>query len=97
MTVEIALLIGGMDYVKHALDLKNFPHFVVATPGRLASLMENEDDELTKAFSNVKYLVLDEADRFVNDRCFLPDLKIIFKLLPKTRQTLMYSATVSEK
>ena len=67
MTVEVELAIGGMDYVKQSLDIKNFPHFIVATPGRLASLLENPDDEMKTAFSNVKYLVLDEADRFVND------------------------------
>lgn len=67
MTIEIACLIGGTDFVKQSLDLKDFPHFIVATPGRLASLLETPDDEVRTAFSNIKYLVLDEADRFVND------------------------------
>ena len=97
LTVDIALLIGGMDYVIQSLELKNFPHFIVATPGRLASLLETPDDEVRTAFSNIKYLVLDEADRFVNDDCFLPDLKIIFEHLPKNRQTLLFSATINEK
>lgn len=97
MTVDVALLIGGMDFVKQALDLKNYPHFIVATPGRLASLLETPDDETKTALNNVKYLVLDEADRFVNDDCFLPDLKIIYEQLPKERQTLLFSATINEK
>lgn len=96
MTVEVELIIGGMDYVRQSLALKNFPHFIVATPGRLASLLENPDDEIDTAFGNVKYLVLDEADRFVNDSCFLPDLKIIFKKIPKERQTLLFSATITD-
>ncbi len=96
MTIDVELIIGGMDFVKQSLSLKNFPHFIVATPGRLASHLETPDDELKTAFSNVKYLVLDEADRFVNDQCFLPDLQIIFKHIPKNRQTLLFSATVTD-
>ena len=97
MTIDVACLIGGTDYVQQALELKNYPHFIVATPGRLASLLETPDESITTAFSNVKYLVLDEADRFVNDDCFLPDLQIIFRFLPTNRQTLMFSATINKK
>lgn len=67
MTIDISLIVGGMDYVMQSLEIKNYPHFIVATPGRLASLIENPDDDVSIAFSNIKYLVLDEADRFVND------------------------------
>jgi superfamily II DNA/RNA helicase len=42
--------------------LKEFPHFVIATPGRLAQLFEIGDPEMMDAFSNLKYLVIDEAD-----------------------------------
>ena len=83
MNVEVSLMIGGMDIVEQTLELKNFPHFIIATPGRLASLLENYDEDLKTAFGNVKYLVLDEADRFVSDSCYLPDLKIIFWLFTK--------------
>ena len=53
--------------VQQAQELKEFPHFVVATPGRLAALFENADPEMMDAFQNLKYLVIDEADRIVND------------------------------
>ena len=67
MTIDVSLIVGGMDFVMQSLEIKNYPHFIVATPGRLASLVETPDDDVKTAFSNVKYLVLDEADRFVND------------------------------
>lgn len=96
MNVQISLMMGGLDYAEQSNEIKDFPHFIIATPGRLASLLDFPDDDMRTAFSNIKYLVLDEADRFVNDQCFLPDLRVIFSMLPKNRQTLMFSATISE-
>lgn len=68
------------------------PHIVVATPGRLLDHLEN-----TRGFSlrQLKYLVLDEADRLL-DLDFGPLLAKILKILPK-RTTYLFSATMSNK
>ena len=62
---------------------------LVATPGRLLDLHGRQ----SLALEDVKVLVLDEADRMV-DMGFAPDLRRILKLLPRERQTLMFSATM---
>ena len=64
MNIEISMIIGGMDYTQQSNEIKDYPHFIIATPGRLANLLETPDDDIRNAFSNIKYLVLDEADRF---------------------------------
>jgi ATP-dependent RNA helicase RhlE len=63
--------------------------FLVATPGRLLDL----HDRLALRLDFIEILVLDEADRMV-DMGFAPDLKRILRLLPKERQTLLFSATM---
>src|SRR5436309_15873009 len=63
--------------------------FLVATPGRLLDL----HDRLALRLDYIEVLVLDEADRMV-DMGFAPDLKRILRLLPRDRQTLMFSATM---
>ena len=65
---------------------------VVATPGRLLSHINLYDID----FSGVKYLILDEADRML-DMGFYDDIMKIVKLLPKERQTLLFSATMPPK
>ncbi len=62
---------------------------LVATPGRLLDLHNRQ----SVAFDDIEVLILDEADRMV-DMGFAPDLKRILRLLPKDRQTLMFSATM---
>jgi len=68
--------------------LKEGVHVVVATPGRLLDLIN--DQALT--LQDVNYLVLDEADRML-DLGFEKDIRSIIDMTPKTRQTLMFSAT----
>jgi len=68
--------------------LKEGVHVVVATPGRLLDLVQ--DEALT--LSEVSYLVLDEADRML-DLGFEKDIRSIIGMIPKSRQTLMFSAT----
>ena len=65
---------------------------VIATPGRLLSHINLYDID----FSGVKYLILDEADRML-DMGFHDDIMNIVKLLPKKRQTLLFSATMPPK
>jgi ATP-dependent RNA helicase RhlE len=66
--------------------------FVVACPGRLLDLMNRGFGD----FSRLRYLVLDEADRML-DMGFLPDMRRILAKLPKDRQTLLFSATLSRE
>ncbi len=64
---------------------------VIATPGRLLSLMNIYDID----FSGVKYFILDEADRML-DMGFYDDIMTIVKRLPKDRQTILFSATMPD-
>ncbi|WEW55025.1 ribosomal RNA processing protein [Emydomyces testavorans] len=93
ISVRCAVIVGGMDMVSQAIALGKKPHIVVATPGRLLDHLEN-----TKGFSlrNLKYLVMDEADRLL-DLDFGPILDKILKVLPKERRTYLFSATMSSK
>jgi ATP-dependent RNA helicase DDX47/RRP3 len=92
ISVRCTVLIGGVDMVSQAIALGKKPHIVVATPGRLLDHLEN-----TKGFSlrQLKYLVMDEADRLL-DLDFGPILDKILKILPR-RKTYLFSATMSNK
>lgn len=92
--VKCAVLVGGMDMTPQQIALGKNPHIVVATPGRLLDHLEN-----TKGFSlkQLKYLVMDEADRLL-DLDFGPIIDKILKVLPKEgRRTYLFSATMSSK
>ena len=92
--VTCAVIVGGMDMVSQAIALAKKPHIVVATPGRLLDHLEN-----TKGFSlrQMKYLVMDEADRLL-DLDFGPILDKILQVLPRVgRHTMLFSATMSTK
>ncbi|MCJ1361035.1 ribosomal RNA processing protein [Acarospora aff. strigata] len=93
ISVRCAVIVGGMDMVPQAIALGKKPHIVVATPGRLLDHLEN-----TKGFSlrNLKYLVMDEADRLL-DLDFGPILDKILKVLPRERRTYLFSATMTSK
>ncbi|EKG20264.1 RNA helicase ATP-dependent DEAD-box conserved site [Macrophomina phaseolina MS6] len=92
--VKCAVLVGGMDMTPQQIALGKNPHIIVATPGRLLDHLEN-----TKGFSlkQLKYLVMDEADRLL-DLDFGPIIDKILKVLPKEgRRTYLFSATMSSK
>lgn len=93
ISVRCAVIVGGMDMVAQGMALGKKPHIVVATPGRLLDHLEN-----TKGFSlrNLKYLVMDEADRLL-DLDFGPILDKILKVLPRERRTYLFSATMTSK
>jgi ATP-dependent RNA helicase RhlE len=85
-----AVVFGGMDMKPQTLELKKGVEILVATPGRLLDHIEAKN----VALNQVEYVVLDEADRML-DIGFLPDLQRILSFLPKSRTTLLFSATFS--
>ncbi|EIW72056.1 ATP-dependent rRNA helicase RRP3 [Tremella mesenterica] len=91
--VRTAVIVGGMDMMSQSIALSKRPHVIVATPGRLMDHLEN-----TKGFSlkNVKFLVMDEADRLL-DMDFGPIIDKILKVIPKERNTYLFSATMTTK
>lgn len=94
MGVRSVCVVGGMNMMDQARDLMRKPHVIIATPGRLMDHLEN-----TKGFSlrNLKYLVMDEADRLL-DMEFGPVLDRILKIIPsKGRTTYLFSATMTSK
>jgi ATP-dependent RNA helicase RhlB len=92
--LEVATLIGGMDYQKQLNRLgSRVVDLVVATPGRLLDFMGRRDLYL----DHVEILVLDEADRML-DMGFIPQVKRIVRATPQkdNRQTLLFSATFTQ-
>ncbi|CAG8775101.1 16451_t:CDS:2, partial [Cetraspora pellucida] len=91
--VRCVVIIGGMDMMSQAIALSKKPHIIIATPGRLHDHLEN-----TKGFSlrNLKYLVMDEADKLL-DMDFGPVIDKILKVIPKERHTYLFSATMTTK
>lgn len=91
MGVRCAVVVGGVDMLKQALELQQQPHIIIATPGRLHDhLLRPNPPNLAL----IKYVVLDEADRLL-DVSFAKDLGFIFDKLPVKRQTLLFSATMT--
>jgi len=87
--LSMALLIGGVSFEDQERALDRGVDVLIATPGRLLDHFERGKVLL----SDVKILVIDEADRML-DMGFIPDVERIVKLLPRMRQTLMFSATM---
>uniref|UniRef100_V9KKX4 Probable ATP-dependent RNA helicase DDX49 n=1 Tax=Callorhinchus milii TaxID=7868 RepID=V9KKX4_CALMI len=89
------MIVGRMDMVKQALELSRKPHVVIATPGRLADHLKSSN---TFNLKKIKFLVLDEADRLLEQGCtdFTKDLEVILGAIPAKRQTLLFSATLTD-
>ena len=85
-------IFGGVNMDPQTQALRSGVEIVVATPGRLLDHVQQR----TINFSQVEVLVLDEADRML-DMGFIPDVKRIIGLLPKQRQGLLFSATLSDE
>ncbi|KAI8323598.1 DEAD-domain-containing protein [Martensiomyces pterosporus] len=92
VNVKVSVVIGGMDMVAQALELSRRPHIVVATPGRLADHIQSSANAIH--FHRAKFLVMDEADRLLTDT-FAPDLAVIMDAIPRHRQTLLFTATMT--
>jgi superfamily II DNA/RNA helicase len=87
--LNVALLIGGVSFEPQAAKIDRGADVVIATPGRLLDFFERGRLLMT----GIEMLVIDEADRML-DMGFVPDIERICKLLPFTRQTLFFSATM---
>ncbi|XP_004522721.1 probable ATP-dependent RNA helicase Dbp45A [Ceratitis capitata] len=92
MGVRVCVVSGGTDQMIESQKLMQRPHIVVAMPGRLADHLTGCD---TFSFDNLKYLVVDEADRMLNGD-FDESLAVIERCLPKERQNLFFSATMKD-
>ncbi|MBO9419108.1 DEAD/DEAH box helicase [Labrenzia sp. R4_2] len=87
--LNVALLIGGVSFAEQDKKLDRGTDVLIATPGRLLDHFERGKLLL----QGVEILVIDEADRML-DMGFIPDIERICKLIPFTRQTLFFSATM---
>uniref|UniRef100_A0A7E4USL3 RNA helicase n=1 Tax=Panagrellus redivivus TaxID=6233 RepID=A0A7E4USL3_PANRE len=94
INLKLSTITGGMGQTLQANELARQPHIVVATPGRLADLIQSDPEGLARAFKKIQFLVLDEGDQML-DGPYGPELAVIFKALPKKRQTLLFSATIT--
>lgn len=99
--LKIVLVTGGADMRAQAIALRERPHVVIATPGRLADHIRTSGDDTTCGLRRVRFVVLDEADRLLGGGggagSMLPDVEECFAVLPPPteRQTLLFTATMT--
>lgn len=91
--IKTAVVVGGVDIMGQSIMLAKKPHVIIATPGRLIDHLEK-----TKGFTlrTLKFLVMDEADRILN-MDFEAEVDKILKVIPRERQTFLFSATMTKK
>ncbi len=92
LPLSIAVVYGGVSQATQTAALKKGVDILVATPGRLLDLVEQRYVNL----HHIRLFVLDEADRML-DMGFAPDVKRIIGMLPKIRQTMLFSATMPQE
>lgn len=90
--VRMVAIYGGQSIDRQIIALKKKPQIIVATPGRLMDHMRRKLIRLDK----LKYMILDEADEMLN-MGFREDIDVILQSIPETRQTVLYSATMSKE
>ncbi|KAG8870757.1 putative RNA helicase [Tulasnella sp. 331] len=92
LDVRTTVVVGGMDMMSQMIAMNERPHIVVATPGRLVDLIRESSGQWS--IGKVKFLVLDEADRLLGST-FASDLAVIFSKVPQSRQTCLFTATLT--
>ncbi|TKC19313.1 DEAD/DEAH box helicase [Robertmurraya kyonggiensis] len=90
--VEALAVYGGQDVEKQLKKLKRYVQIVVGTPGRLLDHIRRE----TLSLGNISFLVLDEADQMLHIG-FLNEVEDIIRETPRTRQTMLFSATMPDE
>jgi ATP-dependent RNA helicase RhlE len=92
LPLTVATVFGGVGEHPQMRALRSGTEVIIACPGRLLDLMGRRNGD----FSGLQFLVLDEADRML-DMGFIPSIRQIVRQLPKNRQTLLFSATLSKE
>jgi len=92
--VKVCEVVGGRDMLHQSRMISERVHVIVATPGRLADLLRG-DPAIKEAFEGLRIFVLDEADKLLTPT-FEEPLAEILQCVPKTRQTLLFSATITK-
>ncbi|MBN2087365.1 DEAD/DEAH box helicase [Candidatus Peregrinibacteria bacterium] len=90
--LRTAMIIGGARMGGQIRDLRNNPHVIIGTPGRIINHIQDKTIKL----DDVSVLVLDEADRML-DMGFAPQIKRILQIVPSKRQTMLFSATMPKE
>ena len=90
--IEFCLAVGGLSSKTQELELKKRPDVIIATPGRLIDHIHNSQ---SFNLDSIEILIMDEADRMLEDG-FADELNEIIKHTPKSRQTMLFSATMTD-
>ncbi|KAJ1561805.1 nucleolar DEAD-box protein required for synthesis of 60S ribosomal subunit, partial [Cladochytrium tenue] len=90
--IQLCLCVGGLSNKLQEAELKKRPDVVIATPGRLIDHIHNS---MSFNLESIEILIIDEADRILEDG-FADELNEIIKSTPKTRQTMLFSATMTD-
>eukprot|EP00002_Diphylleia_rotans_P013969 TRINITY_DN2721_c0_g1_i1.p1 TRINITY_DN2721_c0_g1~~TRINITY_DN2721_c0_g1_i1.p1 ORF type:complete len:699 (+),score=181.26 TRINITY_DN2721_c0_g1_i1:58-2154(+) len=91
--IRSCLIVGGLSSKVQESQLKTRPDIIVATPGRV---LDHARNTLSFSLEDLEILVLDEADRLL-EMGFIDEIEQIVKECPKTRQTVLFSATMTEQ
>ncbi len=87
--IQVATIVGGVPMDQDYAALRSWPNVLVATPGRLLDHISSDKISLDE----IEIFAVDEADR-MHDMGFIPQIRDIIEVLPPTRQTLMFTATM---
>ena len=89
--VRYAIVLGGLSLKTQEAELRSQPDIVIATPGRLIDLLRNSP---SVSLDDLEVLILDEADRLL-EMGFQQEVEEVVRACPRSRQTLLFSATIS--
>ncbi|KAJ3190851.1 nucleolar DEAD-box protein required for synthesis of 60S ribosomal subunit, partial [Irineochytrium annulatum] len=90
--IQLCLCVGGLSSKLQEVELKRRPDVIIATPGRLIDHIQNSP---SFNLDTIEILIIDEADRILDDG-FADELNEIIKSTPKNRQTMLFSATMTD-